>query len=229
MNPVQLISWFCIGLLTGIVGGFLVGSAVERALARRSRPKPEMPGSTVRPGEGLPNTWADPGLDSTAHKAALKRDDSLRRMGEGEVLSVEEVQAGMVFPAETRVYKPEDAVFHSDGYPMPVRKAWGDIAYDELGPMFLDQFLLRYFPTLMPESITDACYRDGRSLNPWELFVDQETWAKDMPVLFEQLTGYKLNELQLNNAIAEYVRRLQKADAKKEHAKQQGEEQAANG
>jgi hypothetical protein len=119
------------------------------------------------------------------------------------------------------------AVFHSDGYPMPVRKAWGDIAYDELGPMFLDQFLLRYFPDLMkPEPYTLAA---EVGISPWDAFSESNSWAKDMPLLFEQLTGYKLNEMQLNNAIAEYVRRLQKADAKKEHAKQQAEEQAANG
>lgn len=124
--------------------------------------------------------------------------------------------------AETSVQrKTATAVFHSDGYPMPVRKAWGDVPYDELGPMFLDQFLLRYFSDLMPSLIPrndgvmlwwlreDSYEFDGR--DPWASFLAACSWAKEMPLLFEQLTGYKLNELQLNNAIAEYVRRLQKS------------------
>jgi hypothetical protein len=105
------------------------------------------------------------------------------------------------------------AVFHSDGYPMPVRKAWGDIGYDELSPMFLDQFLLRYDHALMPdhqEFVLGLCHYPS----PWEGFTAYCPWAKERPLLFEQLTGYKLNELQLNNAIAEYVRRLQKQEAK---------------
>ena len=105
--------------------------------------------------------------------------------------------------------KTETAVFHSDGYPLPVRKAWGDVAYDELSPMFLDQFLLRYFTPWMAVVSEHVNGRD-----PWLEFVYMNPWAKDMPLLFEQLTGYKLNELQLNNAIAEYVRRLQKNEAK---------------
>ena len=106
------------------------------------------------------------------------------------------------------------AVFHSDGYPMPVRKAWGDIGYDELSPMFLDQFLLRYFHELMPQ--TAMLLGVTIQSDPWNDFALSFPWAKDMPLLFEQLTGYKLNELQLNNAIAEYVRRLQKNDAKEQ-------------
>ena len=113
--------------------------------------------------------------------------------------------------------KTETAVFHSDGYPLPVRKAWGDVAYDELSPMFLDQFLLRYDHALMPdhqEFVLGLCHYPS----PWEGFTAYCPWAKERPLLFEQLTGYKLNELQLNNAIAEYVRRLQK-NAAKEQAK----------
>lgn len=110
--------------------------------------------------------------------------------------------------------KTETAIFYSDGYPLPVRKAWGDVAYDELSPMFLDQFLLRYFHELMTVDL--AWFEDVSA--PWLRFIAFKPWAKDMPLLFEQLTGYKLNELQLNNAIAEYVRRLQK-NAAKEQAK----------
>jgi hypothetical protein len=103
--------------------------------------------------------------------------------------------------------KTETAVFHSDGYPMPVRKAWGDIPYDELSPMFLDQFLLRYFaPLLSP--FGPFMVNVHLCVSPWEAFVMAFPWAKEMPLLFEQLTGYKLNDLQLNNAIAEYVGRL---------------------
>lgn len=102
-------------------------------------------------------------------------------------------------------------VFKSnDGQSYPTRKAWGDLPYEELSPMFLDQFLLRYFHALMPQKATDVRLDPARE--PWAQFVEASPgqWLKDMPLAFEQLTGYKLNELQLNNAIAEYVRRLQK-------------------
>ena len=117
--------------------------------------------------------------------------------------------------------KTEIALFHrKDGTPVDAPHAWvemarkhrGEIAYDELSPMFLDQFLLRYFPELMnPDIVALMCVdSSGAVTRPWDAFVSIATWAKDMPLLFEQLTGYKLNELQLNNAIAEYYRRLQK-------------------
>jgi hypothetical protein len=102
------------------------------------------------------------------------------------------------------------SVFYSDGYPLPVRKAWGDIPYEELGPMFLDQFLLRYFAPWMCRSGLSA----ADTLSPWDTFAYANPWAKEMPLLFEQLTGYKLNDMQLNNAIAEYVRRSQKSARK---------------
>jgi hypothetical protein len=104
-----------------------------------------------------------------------------------------------------------------DGTALPTRNVWDDrkgspIPYEELSPMFLDQFLLRYFAELMPYSLywLESIVKTG---SPWEDFVRTNPWAKEMPLLFEQLTGYKLTELQLNYAIAEYVRRLQRVDA----------------
>ena len=119
----------------------------------------------------------------------------------------------------------ETAVFHrKDGTPVPVRHVWDDeaakhgttIAYEELEPMFLDQFLLRYFAGLMPRKLwqleeVSADHRIIPASAPWDQFVILNAWAKEMPLLFQQLTGYKLNEHQLNNAIAEYARRLRKS------------------
>ena len=107
--------------------------------------------------------------------------------------------------------RQDSAFLTKQGDPLPTRAAWGDLPYEELAPMFLDQFLLRYFSALMPASITAMGIRAGVVLSPWGLFVDQETWAKEMPLLFEQLTGYKLNDRQLNEAIGEYISRLEKS------------------
>ena len=86
--------------------------------------------------------------------------------------------------------------------------------YEELEGMFLDQFLIRFFHSLMPQvQMPLAGERDGRKLSPWECFMALRPWAKEMPLLFEQMTGYTLNEVQLNNAIAEYARRLSKSVA----------------
>jgi hypothetical protein len=84
------------------------------------------------------------------------------------------------------------------------------VPYEELEGMFLDQFLIRFFHSLMPQSPRwfDSVAK-GRS--PWDHFAEMNEWAKEMPLLFEQMTGYTLNEIQLNNAIAEYARRLSKS------------------
>lgn len=82
------------------------------------------------------------------------------------------------------------------------------IPYEELEGMFLDQFLLRYFYSLMPDAPFGTVF--DVSLQPWDSFVVTHEWAKEMPLLFEQMTGYKLNDRQLNNAIAEWTRRLSK-------------------
>jgi hypothetical protein len=94
------------------------------------------------------------------------------------------------------------------------------IPYDDLEGMFLDQFLLRYFYSLMPDVIPRS---DGAILfwlredsielqprEPWSSFTKACPWAKEMPLLFAQMTGYTLNGIQLNNAIAEWARRLSK-------------------
>lgn len=80
------------------------------------------------------------------------------------------------------------------------------IPYDDLEGMFLDQFLLRYFYSLMPQGFIWG----EATQNPWDDFVLLCPWAIEMPLLFEQLTGYALNAIQLNNAIAEWSRRLSK-------------------
>src|SRR5579864_8611178 len=60
-----------------------------------------------------------------------------------------------------------------DGQPLPAQEAWGALPYAELGPMFLDQFLLRYFLDILkqPES---AAMNSG----PWQAFVEVNPWAK---------------------------------------------------
>ena len=85
------------------------------------------------------------------------------------------------------------------------------IPYEELEGMFLDQFLLRYFYSLMPQEVFAYMTVGGwDNCAPWEGFVKRNPWAKEMPLLFEQMTGYTLNEIQLNNAIAEWARRLER-------------------
>jgi hypothetical protein len=87
------------------------------------------------------------------------------------------------------------------------------IPYEELEGMFLDQFLIRFFHSLMPQPggffWTDI--HNDKTRQPWEIFTGACAWAKEMPLLFEQMTGYALNEIQLNNAIAEYACRLSKS------------------
>lgn len=85
------------------------------------------------------------------------------------------------------------------------------IPYEELEGMFLDQFLLRYFHSLMPQ-ISDGWPGEGTVWGgkPWDMIQKQRPWIKEMPILFEQLSGQKLNEIQLNNAIAEWARRVSK-------------------
>jgi hypothetical protein len=97
---------------------------------------------------------------------------------------------------------PAAAIQRMDGTPLASRKAWGQIPYEELGPMFLDQFLLRYFTGVITLPVRDAC-----TSSPWHDFCQWNPWGSEMPLLFEQLTGYKLDDMQLNNAIAEFVRR----------------------
>jgi hypothetical protein len=115
---------------------------------------------------------------------------------------------------------PPPPVFQSSVGPLDPNHPWQknldkfngppSIPYEELEGMFLDQFLLRYFYSLMPAQPVMQTYGwDGpTSTGPWDAFERRNEWAKEMPLLFEQLTGYKLNDIQLNNAIAEWVRRV---------------------
>ena len=119
-----------------------------------------------------------------------------------------------------RAGQAERSVFQTQaGQPIDSPRTWDKrlerfggpktIPYEELEGMFLDQFLLRYFYSLMPETWNIEMPSGSRV--PWDAFTWAYPWAKEMPVLFEQMTGYALNEIQLNNAIAEWARRLEKS------------------
>jgi len=116
--------------------------------------------------------------------------------------SIFETKSG--HPVESPLYWDKRRLAHN----LPAK-----IAYEELEGMFLDQFLLRYFPELM-ETTGDLFVRSPLpKSNPWDLFCQASPWkwTKYMPLLFEQMTGYSLNEIQLNNAIAEWARRVSKS------------------
>lgn len=108
---------------------------------------------------------------------------------------------------EVTLQSDQPAFRTKQGAPLPTRAAWGELPYEELAPMFLDQFLLRYFAGLMPTYVNVETWKTS----PWDNFIECCEWAKEMPLLFEQLTGYKLNDRQLNEAIGEYVSRLEKS------------------
>lgn len=93
-----------------------------------------------------------------------------------------------------------------DGEFMPAQEAWGALPYSEIGPMFLDQFLIRWFSEMI---VTPEGERMDE-VGPWEAFKQVNTWAWGMPALFWQLTGYELSTRQLNAAIEEYVDRVGK-------------------
>lgn len=141
--------------------------------------------------------------DSLCEQTKLRRETNLQR-------------AATPMQRET-----ETALFQaSNGAPVPSPRTWDKrlepfggpktIAYEDLEGMFLDQFLLRFFHSLMPETWVLRFDAPGVSLAPWPTFVKMHPWATEMPLLFEQMTGYTLNEIQLNNAIAEWARRLSK-------------------
>lgn len=92
-----------------------------------------------------------------------------------------------------------------DGTPLPAQEAWGALPYEEIGPMFLDQFLLTYFLDLM--KIPDA---RALAKGPWDAFVETNPWGKNLPRLFWQLTGYELTTRQKNAAIDEWIERADK-------------------
>lgn len=106
--------------------------------------------------------------------------------------------------------RPEDlepfTVFKtSRGEGLPLQTTWGALPMEEIPPMFLDQFLIRYFFEIM--RLPDLKLMQT---SPWRAFVATNTWAKDLPMLFWQLTSYKLSERQMNQAIEEYVERMGK-------------------
>ena len=204
MTVLQVASWFVIGVIVGFVGGWAahVGFLLET---------PEMPADSL----GEPPTIQE-------RSGFLPGDADIFEEPFFSFISSERQEPQR---AENPVQrKTETALFQrKDGTPVDAPHAWvemarkhgHEIAYDELSPMFLDQFLLRYDHDLMPkhqEFVLGLCHYPS----PWQGFTAYCPWAKERPLLFEQLTGYKLNELQLNNAIAEYVRRLQNNDAKEQ-------------
>lgn len=126
-------------------------------------------------------------------------------------------------PAGIVLQPPAPAVFKTQsGETLESPRTWDkrleqfggpkSIPYEELEGMFLDQFLLRFFHELMPQTWNVRIPEGSKS--PWPAFVWLCPWAKEMPLLFEQMTGYSLNDIQLNNAIAEWARRLSKTEVR---------------
>jgi hypothetical protein len=161
-------------------------------------------------GSRLHERWVLDNIDEVEAKLAAKKALASEIIGQRDKI---EQEKGILPPML------EDAVFRTKaGRPVASRKTWDDriakqtqgavteIPYDELEGMFLDQFLLRYFHSLMSQYV----HLERWKSSPWDNFISHYEWAKEMPWLFEQMTGYKLNEHQLNNAIAEYARRLQR-------------------
>ena len=130
-----------------------------------------------------------------------KRSDARARNAERS----EEAQQTGVFHATTGAIGPQN-VWGKEHAKIMGQSSPLEIPHEEQAPMFLDQFLLRYFYDLVqPIDFTAP----GR---PWELFVQKNPWAKEMPVLFHQLTSIQLTDMQLNGAIADYMSRLSKLE-----------------
>jgi hypothetical protein len=91
---------------------------------------------------------------------------------------------------------------------LPPQKAWGALPYEDLPGMFVDQFLIRYFYTIIAEEPYGVAREVG--VTPWQAFVQSNHWAKDMPELFWRLTSYHLSDRQLNEAIEMYTERIAK-------------------
>jgi hypothetical protein len=160
----------------------------RRTEQKKNRPVPNKPADQPGASILLPGVYAD--WDGAKDAVGLQRANAEKPQPAIQRFE-ERQQPGIVFR-------------DSKGIPLPTRKAWGDIPYEELGPMFLDQFLLRYFAPWMCRSGLSA----ADALSPWDAFAYANPWVKEMPLLFEQLTGYKLNDMQLNNAVVEYARRV---------------------
>lgn len=178
--------------LLACVLGTLFGLTVSALLSKWFRWSESDGVRALRPKPGMPEEPAGRGTSDSASTVFKQPGVLLVPFENGEVT----------------LQSDQPAFRTKQGAPLPIRAAWGDLPYEELAPMFLDQFLLRYFPLLMPSEV--VVFSQLGSGAPWKLFTDYCPWAKEMPLLFEQLTGYKLNDRQLNEAIGEYISRLEK-------------------
>ena len=177
---------------------------------------------------GLIIGWLVRGIWETGEDAAAARrefkQEATRALGTLDALrpkpgmpdnkalvpSIREMSGSIPGDADIFDSKLPSAFHNRRGEPLPARAGWGDLPYEELAPMFLDQFLLRYFASLL-EGDGPFFVNVHLGNSPWNAFILGFPWAKEMPLLFEQLTGYKLNDRQLNEAIGEYISRLEKS------------------
>ena len=131
--------------------------------------------------------------------------EALERISEDQRAVARMPQRAPIFHATTGGIGPRNVWAEQHGKNLHAGEPV-EIPHEEQAPMFLDQFLLRYFYDLVQPIDENA---PGR---PWELFVQKNPWAKEMPVLFHQLTSIKLTDMQLNGAIADYMSRLSKLE-----------------
>lgn len=156
--------------------------------------------------------WYPPDVPLAAHEPNVGALDSKRNtapVNVGVGVGVQQIPATLqppIFHATTGAIAPRNVWAEEHG---KIMNADGplEVPHEEQAPMFLDQFLLRYFYELMQP--IDETAR-GR---PWPLFVERNPWAKEMPLLFYQLTTIRLTDMQLNGAIAEYMSRVGKLNA----------------
>ncbi len=88
--------------------------------------------------------------------------------------------------------------------------AFGKLAYEDVPIQFLDSFLLKYFWSIM--KVPDMTQAIDKGVGPWLRFCETNSWAKGMPELFWQLTGYKPDAYQLNAVVVEYCQRMAKLE-----------------
>lgn len=88
---------------------------------------------------------------------------------------------------------------------VPSGSAFGKLKYEDVGEMFLDNFLLKYF-----HGIVQLPHNETGARSPWRAFCDANSWASGMPEVFWLMSGYRPDEYQLNQAISEYSRRVSK-------------------
>lgn len=90
----------------------------------------------------------------------------------------------------------------------PPGHAWGEISPEELSTCFLDSFLFRHFHSVMKRP--DLSLRPELPLGLWERFCAANEWAKGMPIVFADMTGYTLNKHQLEDVASAFIERLDK-------------------